>query len=98
MRFFTLRRLLHVLISTILIASVSFVALVFVRHTSATTANVVSLVSVNTAGTTTGDDESHLTAISADGRFIAFTSSASNLSTSLDNNGQPDVFLRDTLN
>ena len=98
MRFFTLRRLLHVLISTMLIASVSFVALVFVRHTSATTANVVSLVSVNTAGTTTGDDESRLTAISADGRFIAFTSSASNLSTSLDNNGQPDVFLRDTLN
>ena len=79
-------------------ASVFFVALVFVRHSSATAENVVSLISVNAAGATTGDAESHLTAISADGRFIAFTSSASNLTTSIDNNGQPDVFLRDTLN
>ena len=57
--------------------------------------NTISLVSVNASSTGPGNFESRKTAISADGRFIAFTSSASNLTSDIDANDQPDVFLRD---
>lgn len=51
----------------------------------------IALVSVNAAGTP-GDDFSIESAISADGRFVAFTSSAGNLAAG-DSNGLQDVFL-----
>jgi hypothetical protein len=52
------------------------------------------LVSVNTNGNASGDDLSFDPAISADGRYVAFTSSADNLVSS-DNNRAQDVFIRD---
>ena len=54
-----------------------------------------TLLSVNTAGTH-GDDASHFPVISADGRFVAFESSAQNLVAN-DLNGVDDVFLRGPL-
>jgi Tol biopolymer transport system component len=71
---------------------------VFVRDTCA---GVVSgcapttlRVSASSSGTQGNTDSFHQ-AISADGRFVAFKSYASNLVTG-DTNGQPDVFVRDT--
>ncbi|HEV3467696.1 MAG TPA: Calx-beta domain-containing protein [Pyrinomonadaceae bacterium] len=57
----------------------------------------VSLVSVNSGGTAAGNAESRLTAVSADGRFVVFTSSSTDLVDLPDNNGGPDVFVRDRL-
>lgn len=54
---------------------------------------VTTRVSVSSAGVQ-GDHESVLSSISADGRFVAFQSSASNL-VSGDTNGWDDVFVRD---
>lgn len=54
----------------------------------------VVLVSVNASGTGSGNDESRLPTISADGNRVAFHSSASNL-LALDSNGIQDVFVRD---
>ena len=51
-------------------------------------------VSVSSGGVE-GDNDSHDASISADGRFVAFTSGASNLVAG-DTNGVEDVFLRDT--
>jgi len=50
-------------------------------------------VSVSTSGTQ-GNEESHDASISSSGRYVAFTSKASNLVDS-DTNGHQDVFLRD---
>src|SRR5207247_971346 len=58
------------------------------RQTGATTR-----VSVDSAGTQ-GDGHSSSPAISADGRFVAFTSHDTNLVTG-DTNNSDDVFLRD---
>lgn len=52
--------------------------------------------SVSTAGTP-GNDSSFAPALSADGRFVAFASHASNLVAN-DTNGKSDVFLRDLAN
>ncbi len=52
------------------------------------------LASVNRAGTDCGNGGSVLPSISADGRFVAFLSHASNLVAN-DTNGQQDVFVRD---
>ena len=64
---------------------------VFVRdlHTGQTL-----LVSVNRDGTGSGNGPSTAPAISANGRFVAFESSASDLVPG-DQNGRPDVFIRD---
>jgi Tol biopolymer transport system component len=51
------------------------------------------LVSANTSGTT-DNSSGGSPAISRDGRYVAFVSGASNLVAN-DNNGQPDVFVRD---
>jgi hypothetical protein len=59
------------------------------RKTGTTT-----LVSVNSAGTGSGNRESFVWDISADGRFVAFTSFASDLVTN-DTNDTGDVFVRD---
>ena len=64
---------------------------IFVRDLQSGT---TTLVSVNQAGTASGNGFSENPLISADGRFVAFVSEASDLVAS-DTNGQPDVFLRD---
>ncbi len=51
-------------------------------------------VSVDSAEAQASDDSSHSPAISADGRFVAFVSGASNL-VPIDTNGVWDVFVRD---
>jgi Calx-beta domain/WD40-like Beta Propeller Repeat len=53
------------------------------------------LVSVNTAGTNGGNGDSNKPSISADGRFVAFESTAANLTAVSDTNGAPDIFVRD---
>jgi hypothetical protein len=67
---------------------------VFVRDTVAGT---TTLVSVNSDGVQGSPGGSGPSAISGDGRYVAFISGASNLVAD-DTNGQPDVFVRDTLN
>lgn len=56
--------------------------------------NTVSLVSVNAAGTGPANGYSDYSAISADGRYVAFASYASNISPR-DNNTRPDIYRRD---
>jgi hypothetical protein len=55
--------------------------------------NTTTLISVNSAGRQ-GNDRSEYPSISADGRFVAFRSFATNLVPN-DMNGVPDVFLHD---
>jgi hypothetical protein len=71
-----------------------------VAQTPGSGQNVISLVSRNREGTDSGDNESRKTAMSADGRFIVFTSSATNLVGNgfTDTNNAPDVFVYDRLN
>jgi hypothetical protein len=58
----------------------------------------VSLVSMNGTATGSGDAASQLTAISADGRYVAFTSTADDLVPGVsDTNHVSDVFLRDRM-
>lgn len=63
---------------------------VFVRDRQVATTR---LVSVSTSGAQ-GDDQSWVPEISADGRFVTFTSAATNLVAN-DTNGMLDVFVRD---
>jgi Tol biopolymer transport system component len=65
---------------------------IFVRDTLT---NTTTLVSVDSAGNQ-GNSQSFITSISADGRFVAFTSNASNIVPG-DTNDDPDIFVRDTL-
>jgi Tol biopolymer transport system component len=65
---------------------------VFVRDR---TANTTERVSVSSAGTQ-GNNESGAAVISADGRYVALVSAASNLVAG-DSNGKEDVFVRDRL-
>lgn len=60
-----------------------------------TQTKAVVRISVDSAGQQTNGD-SERAAVSADGRYIVFRSSASNLVTG-DCNGSPDIFLRDTV-
>jgi Tol biopolymer transport system component len=64
---------------------------VFVRDVQA---RVTTLVSVGTSGTS-GNADSAYPSISADGRFVAFMSNASDLVAG-DTNGASDIFVRDT--
>ncbi|PYU86903.1 MAG: hypothetical protein DMG08_29045, partial [Acidobacteria bacterium] len=64
---------------------------VFVRDLKTGT---TTLVSVNSAGTGSGNSDSSANVMSADGRFVAFHSGASDLVPS-DTNGTEDVFVRD---
>ena len=64
---------------------------VFVRDV---TAGTTTLVSVNSAGTDSGNDDSTQVVISADGRYVAFESYASDLVTE-DTDFTEDVFVRD---
>jgi Ca2+-binding RTX toxin-like protein len=65
---------------------------IFVRDTLT---NTTTRVSVDSAGNQ-ANDASDRVSISADGRFVAFTSGASNIVPG-DTNGDPDIFVRDTL-
>ena len=65
---------------------------VFVRDMVAGT---TTLVSVNEAGNDSGNNESADPVISADGRYVAFQSYASDLVAILDTNSTRDVFVRD---
>jgi len=57
--------------------------------------NTTTRVSLDSAGNQ-ANDASDRVSISADGRFVAFTSDASNIVPG-DTNGDPDIFVRDTL-
>lgn len=61
-----------------------------------TTQNSLSLVSVNSQGTQV-NGASVLRSMSADGRFVAFSSTSTNLVAN-DSNGATDLFVRDLLN
>jgi len=65
---------------------------IFVRDT---VTNTTTRVSVDSAGNQ-GNSRSFITSISADGRFVAFISDASNLVPG-DTNGDSDIFVRDTV-
>ncbi len=65
---------------------------IFVRDTLT---NTTARVSVNSAGAQVNED-SHDPSISADGRFVAFSSDDSNLVPG-DTNSRGDIFVRDTL-
>jgi RHS repeat-associated protein len=58
-------------------------------------AATTQLLTANAAGSDGGDGDSHAPALSADGRYVAFESSADNL-VAADNNRRQDVFVRDT--
>jgi hypothetical protein len=64
---------------------------------SATSVCALELVSVNHEGTDSGNGSSSYSKISADGRFVVFTSSSDDL-VSMDSNGRPDVFVRNLKN
>ena len=64
---------------------------VFVRDVVAGT---TERASVSSAGSQ-GDADSGAPVISADGRFVAYASAATNLATTADSNGKVDVYLRD---
>ncbi|MDQ1612242.1 MAG: hypothetical protein QOG00_2173 [Pyrinomonadaceae bacterium] len=59
------------------------------------TTGVTTLVSVNSAGTASGNGVSSFSSFSADGRVVAFASSASNLVTNDTNGAVTDIFVRD---
>jgi Tol biopolymer transport system component len=60
------------------------------------TTNTTRLVSINSAGTSSGNEDSDSPVLSADGSVVAFRSDASNL-VSADSNGFSDVFARNLL-
>lgn len=67
---------------------------VFVRDVRAGT---TELVSINSLGTASGNGNSYVTAITPNGRFVVFVSTASDLVTNDTNNSQ-DIFVRDLKN
>ena len=75
------------------VASLAVLTLLAAAPVSAHPPGVTERVSVGPAGAA-GDDDSQLAAISADGRYVAFWSSASTLVAG-DTNGTSDVFVRD---
>ncbi|MCL4472921.1 MAG: hypothetical protein M1455_03125 [Actinobacteria bacterium] len=73
-------------------ADQDFVADVFLRDTQL---GITTLVSSSTDGAVKGNSNSVRPSISADGRYVAFESDATNL-VPLDNNNDTDVFRKDT--
>jgi Tol biopolymer transport system component len=65
---------------------------IFVRDLQSGTTN---LVSVNKDGTSSGNGNSWNPVITPDGRFVAFTSFASDLVATTDTNGERDIYVRD---
>jgi Ca2+-binding RTX toxin-like protein len=75
----------------LVVTDTNYMANVFVRDLQLGT---TTLVSVNIDGTRSGNSDSYVSAISADGRFVAFESEANDL-VATDTNGARDVFVRD---
>ncbi|HSW66174.1 MAG TPA: hypothetical protein VLI54_03490 [Bacillota bacterium] len=71
------------------------IGLAFGPTASATVPGVNALVSVDSSGAQ-ANAGSQYSAVSGDGRYVAFSSSANNL-VSGDTNGTPDIFVRDTV-
>jgi Tol biopolymer transport system component len=68
---------------------------VFLRDlTSNNPGSAIKMISVTPAGNISGNGRSFDPSVSADGRFVAFRSEASDLVTG-DNNGKRDIFVRD---
>ena len=65
---------------------------VFVRDTQN---NTTTLVSVDSAGVSTGNAPSGGLTMTPDGRFVVFASGATNLVSAADSNNTQDIFLRD---
>ena len=63
--------------------------------TWAYTDRIVRMASVNPAGTTAGNGISDSPSVSADGNYVAFASTATNLTNTSDTNGLQDVIARD---
>ncbi len=61
-----------------------------------TNTNTISRASISSGGIQGADNSLSAASISSDGRFVSFTSSASNLVAN-DTNGQDDVFVRDMI-
>jgi Tol biopolymer transport system component len=78
--------------SDLVVGDTNGVSDVFVRDLVAGT---TTLVSVNTAGTASGDGPSQYPTLSPDGSHVAFASAASNLVTGDTNGTYENVFLRD---
>ncbi|MGE0469387.1 MAG: hypothetical protein AB7L09_10130 [Nitrospira sp.] len=77
--------------SDLVATAINGVPNVFVRDLNT---GITTLVSVNKAGTNSGNGSSGIPVLSADGRFVAFASDASDLvATAI--NGVPNVFVRD---
>ena len=73
------------------ISDVNGVSDVFARNL---TTHLTSLISVNSGGGASGNDQSFNPVVSADGTIVAFESAASNLTTLPDTNHVDDVFAR----
>lgn len=67
----------------------------FVVYVRDLEANTTTLVSINAAGTASGNANSYSPSISADGRYVAFTSEANNLVAG--DTGRTDIFVRDLI-
>lgn len=65
---------------------------IFVRDMQTGT---TTLVSINAAGTGSGNEPSTFPRMSTDGRYVAFVSHATDLVVTNDTNGRPDIFVRD---
>src|SRR5215207_6112787 len=73
----------------------AFVTAFVLLVASTTSGQQAVLVSVNPAGTNGGNGNSLKPSMSADGRFVAFESQASDLTSLSDTNGASDIFVRD---
>ena len=71
------------------------VSLIILCSTATTFGQSTSLVSVNSTGTATSNGISLGQVTSADGRFVAFQSSATDLVATSDGNNADDIFVRD---
>src|SRR5882672_3787524 len=70
-------------------------SLMIVFMTSIALGQTTTLLSVNRAGGATSNGLSFAPATSADGRFVAFESSATDLVAANDSNNRDDIFVRD---
>lgn len=72
-------------------------SIIFLPSNLKANAQSLRLVSVNNKGTKSGNGNSYFSTLNANGRYVAFVSEADNLVKLPDNNGSPDVFVRDLL-
>jgi Tol biopolymer transport system component len=80
-------------LSTIMIGVLTSAVVLFLAPSASAAVAVTTRVNVSTSGTQ-GAGESNGSSISVDGRYVAFTSGATNLVAG-DTNGRRDIFLHD---